>query len=376
MAPAILVEPALAGFDVLRLPFLGPFLRWRHARLAVAARRDGPRRWSVIADGLFGTQVAAMNLAGVLPWIHWRGFLVLGLLAAGNVSCMACPFLVPRTLARRWLPAGSAGRGGCASKWPSVVLLAPVLLGVRGVRPLGQPAVDGLDRDRLFRGGLRRRRPVSRGVVLQVPLPDRPVQLRAVADFAAGGEGPRPAESATPAGRRTASGATPRRASPAANWACTCRGRAGNLDCTFCLDCVHACPHDNVGILAVAPGHDLWNETHHSGIGRLQDRPDVAALILVLVFAAFANAAGMTGPVLAWQERLAAPAGAADSDRDHHGVLPLRAPRSARVERRSGDRPEPAVGPRRRAWRRRRGSRMPWSPWASACGWRTTVITC
>ena len=24
------------------------------------------------------------------------------------------------------------------------------------------------------------------------------------------------------------------------------------MDCTFCLDCIHACPHDNVGILAVA----------------------------------------------------------------------------------------------------------------------------
>ena len=53
----------------------------------------------VILDGLFGPQVGAMNLAGVLPWIHWRGFLILGLLAAGNVFCMACPFMLPRTLA-------------------------------------------------------------------------------------------------------------------------------------------------------------------------------------------------------------------------------------------------------------------------------------
>ena len=26
--------------------------------------------------------------------------------------------------------------------------------------------------------------------------------------------------------------------------------KVGNMDCTFCLDCVHACPHDNVGILS------------------------------------------------------------------------------------------------------------------------------
>src|SRR5262249_50018896 len=59
----------------------------------------------VIYDGLRGPQVGAMNLAGVLPWIHWRGLVVLGLLVAGNVFCMGCPFLLPRTLARRWLPA-------------------------------------------------------------------------------------------------------------------------------------------------------------------------------------------------------------------------------------------------------------------------------
>ena len=80
--------------------------------------------------------------------------------------------------------------------------------------------------------------------------------------------------------------------------------KAGNLDCTFCLDCVHACPHDNVGILAVLPGRDLGNDANHSGIGRLGERPDLAALVLVLVFGAFANAAGMVAPVVDWQDRL------------------------------------------------------------------------
>ncbi len=77
----------------------------------------------VIVDGLFGPQVGAMNLAGVLPWIHWRGFLVLGLLAAGNVFCMACPFMLPRTLARRWLPARLRWPRRLRSKWPAVILL-------------------------------------------------------------------------------------------------------------------------------------------------------------------------------------------------------------------------------------------------------------
>src|SRR5262249_38676132 len=81
------------GFDLLRVPLLGRFLKWRHARLALQfplLLLTG----LVIIDGLYGPQVGALNLAGVLPWIHWRGLLIIGLLAAGNVFCMGCPFLL------------------------------------------------------------------------------------------------------------------------------------------------------------------------------------------------------------------------------------------------------------------------------------------
>ena len=33
--------------------------------------------------------------------------------------------------------------------------------------------------------------------------------------------------------------------------------KVGNLDCTFCLDCVQACPHDNVGIISRLPADEL-----------------------------------------------------------------------------------------------------------------------
>jgi len=46
-----------------------------------------------------------MNLAGVLPWTHWRGLTVLSLLIAGNIFCFACPFNFARELGRRILPA-------------------------------------------------------------------------------------------------------------------------------------------------------------------------------------------------------------------------------------------------------------------------------
>ena len=69
-----------------------------------------------------------MNLAGVLPWIHWRGLLILGLLVAGNVFCMACPFTLPRTLARRWFPAGRPWPRWLRSKWLAVGLIGLVFV--------------------------------------------------------------------------------------------------------------------------------------------------------------------------------------------------------------------------------------------------------
>jgi hypothetical protein len=58
-----------------------------------------------------------------------------------------------------------------------------------------------------------------------------------------------------------------------------------------------------VGILQAAPGQSLFEGRHSSGIGRLSRRPDVAALVLILVFGAFLNAAGMTVPVMTWMHR-------------------------------------------------------------------------
>ena len=147
------VEPA--AFDLLRVPLLGRFLRWRHARLSLQV----PLlllAGLIVYDGFRGPPVGAMNLAGVLPWIHWRGLVILGLLAAGNVFCMACPFMVPRTLARRWLPQGRSWPRRLRNKWLAVALARGLPVGLRGVRSLGQPMVDRLDRPGLLRGRLRR----------------------------------------------------------------------------------------------------------------------------------------------------------------------------------------------------------------------------
>src|ERR1700726_4003773 len=69
------------------------------------------------------------------------------------------------------------------------------------------------------------------------------------------------------------------------------------MDCTFCMDCVHACPHDNVGLIGVSPGKDLGTGGHRPSVGPFASRFDLAVLVLILVFGALANAAGMIAPV-------------------------------------------------------------------------------
>jgi hypothetical protein len=77
------------------------------------------------------------------------------------------------------------------------------------------------------------------------------------------------------------------------------------MDCTFCLDCVHACPYANVGIQPRLPGSELWVDPLRSGIGRFSRRPDVAALVALFTFGALLNAFAMVSPVYVLEEWLA-----------------------------------------------------------------------
>ena len=64
----------------------------------------------MIFDGLVGPQLAPKNLATVGAWLHYRGLVVLALLVAGNLFCMACPFMLPRQ-AGWWLRKRLGGEG-------------------------------------------------------------------------------------------------------------------------------------------------------------------------------------------------------------------------------------------------------------------------
>jgi hypothetical protein len=81
--------------------------------------------------------------------------------------------------------------------------------------------------------------------------------------------------------------------------------KVGNMDCTFCLDCIHACPYDNIGISTRMPAGELWADPWRSGIGRFSRRTDLAALAVLFTFGALLNAFAMVAPVYALEEWLA-----------------------------------------------------------------------
>jgi cytochrome c oxidase assembly factor CtaG len=293
-------SPLAPGFDLLRVPLLARFLKWRHARLALQLPLLALAA-VLILDGLRGPQVGALNLAGVLPWIHWRGLVILSLLAAGNVFCMACPFLLPRTLARRWLPRGRSWPRWLRGKWLAVLLLVLFLWAYEALSLWDSPwwtawlalayfalafVIDGFFRGAAFCKYLC---PIGQFNFVQSLASPLEVKVR---------------DPDVCAACRTRDCIRGRAGIPGCELHLYQPRKAGNMDCTFCLDCIHACPHDNIGILARPPGQELWHGATRPGVGRLGKRPDVAVLIVILVFGAFVNAAGMVGPVVAWRDQV------------------------------------------------------------------------
>jgi cytochrome c oxidase assembly factor CtaG/polyferredoxin len=311
LSPAIYHSPPTthSSLDILQLPLIGRFLRWRHARLWMQVPIV-VLTVVIIFDGLRGPRIGAMNLAGVLPWIHWRGFVILGLLVMGNIFCMACPFTVPRTLARRWLRQGRSWPRWLRTKWFAVSLLVLFLWAYETFSLWDSPwwtawiivgyfvavfVIDGFFRGATF---CKYVCPIGQFNFVQSLL--SPLEIKACDPQVC-------AECQTKDCIRGRDGI------PGCELQLFLPRKSSNMDCTFCLDCIHACPHDNIGILAELPAKTLWHDSFRSGIGRFAKRPDLAALIVVLTFGAFANAAGMVAPVLEFRDHLTSLSGVSGS---------------------------------------------------------------
>lgn len=324
-------RPTLAG------ALLGPALRHRWIREGV--------RWTafgllvvVCVDGWFGPQEAPANLAGTLPWTHARGVLVIGILLVGNLACMGCPFMAPRGLLRRFVRPNRPFPKTLRSKWLAVGLVALWLAGYEAFDLWASPmatawilagyvaallAVDAFFSGASFckhvcplgqlHGALAETAPVEVGV-RDAAVCERCTTMECIRGVPARAAVPAPSPTSSAASLALPVLATPRSAPaiPGCELHLAQPRKRGNLDCTFCMDCAHACPHHNVTLVDRRTVEDLADDPPRSGVGRVSRRLDLAMLAATLVFGAFANALGMTEPLVAEMLRLSASLGLPD----------------------------------------------------------------
>lgn len=291
-------RPAASGsapqpFDLLRAPLAGPILRSRYGRRGLQAFSLAAI-FAVIFDGLFGVQLGPMNMAGALLWNIIRPLSLILLLLVANVFCMACPFTLPREIVRRLGIPQLRWPDRLSTKWPAAMLMVlffwayeqfALWSSPRGTAWLliGYVATASII-NAVFRGASFCKYVCPVGQFSFIASLFAPFELgvrskRACShcethDCVRGNDSQRGCELKLYLPRK-----------------------AGNLDCTLCMDCVKACPHDNVALGLQSPLRDLARDPVRSSLGRISSRPDLAVLVLVVVFSSLANAAVMIKPV-------------------------------------------------------------------------------
>lgn len=299
-----LVEPRQAlyhpplRFDVLHLPLLGPLLRWRWSRLvfqlallAVAAL--------IVYDGFSGPQLAPANSATVLAWVHYRGLVILALLLVGNLFCFACPFTLPRTLARKLSISGRRLPSALRNKWVSIAALMSIFWLYEWLDLWASPLLTAwvalayflvaFTLEAIFTESPFCKYVCPLGAFNFVYSTASPLQIRAVeASVCRSCKGKECIN-----GSETVLGCGTELFVP------TLRS---NMDCVFCLDCARACPYDNV---ALAPRSPLTEASER----RWPARWDLAFLIVSLTFMGLLNAFGMVPPVYTLLDKMRAALG-------------------------------------------------------------------
>lgn len=257
----------------------------------------------MVLHGLFGPSLAPKNLATTLTWLHFRGLLVLVILAAGNFFCFACPFMAVRNAARRFIHPWLSWPRSLRNKWLSLALLVAFLFVYELYDLWASPwwtawlivgyFATALLVDSVFKHATFCKFVCPIGQFNFVASLLSPLEVKVRDQGICGGCATRDCIK----GQRA----------PSSELVVIQRGcelalfqprKVGNMDCTFCLDCVQACPHDNVGITSRLPATELLSpDTQRSGIGYFSRRKDLSALVVVFTFAALLNAFGMVSPV-------------------------------------------------------------------------------
>ena len=296
--------------DVLKLPLLGRFLRGRYGRLVLQI----PLTFAAIAlmiDGFVGPQSAARNLATVGAWVHYRGIVVVVLLLAGNLFCMGCPFTLPRSLAKRLSLSGRRFPKALRGKWLAVFSLFVLFFLYEHLDLWASPwltawviafyfgasfVLEAIFTESAF---CKYVCPLGSFNFVYSTLSPTQIEVKSadVCAVCVGKECVNGSYARQPVIRIDEIGQGGQlevRHGPQGTPGCGTLLFApqirSNMDCTMCLDCVRACPHDNVSLFTRRPGREL---------GQMNNAPrrwDSAFLPIALGFMGISNAFGMVPP--------------------------------------------------------------------------------
>jgi polyferredoxin len=285
-------------FDLLRAPLLGSFLRWKHNRTLMQMLLFGLAA-VIIVDGLFGSPLAAKNVATVAAWVHYRGLVVLALLLAGNLFCASCPFILPRKLAK-WL--GRPGRRWppfLRNKWLALAGLVGIVYFYELYDLWASPWLTAWVTVAYFAVAFVLEGFFTRNsfCLYVCPLGTFNFLYSTVSPLHITAKSLQTCRDCK--GHECVNGSATQQGCQLELFVPTMRG---NLDCTFCLDCIKACPYDNVALAIRPPGDELFRQSW-------PHRLDLALLAILAAFLGAINAFGMTPPVYRLERWLAAQLG-------------------------------------------------------------------
>jgi ferredoxin len=286
--------------DLLAVPGVRHFLLWKHSRTAVQIVLFALAAIMVI-DGLVGNQLAARNSATVGSWVHYRGFIVVALLLAGNLFCAGCPFILPRKLAR-WL-------GRPVRRWPRVLrnkwLALASLLGILFLYELydlwSSPWLTAWVIVAYFLTAFVLEMVFTRDSFCMYVCP------LGTFNFLYSTVSPLQITNRSMDVCRNCVGHDCINGHWDANDNLIQQGCQlelyvptikTNLDCTLCMDCAKACPHDNVALVTRPPGDELFRQSW-------PNRLDLALLAVIAACVGLVNAFAMTSPVYALEQWMA-----------------------------------------------------------------------
>jgi polyferredoxin len=280
----------LVGKDLLEVPLLGRFLRWRHFNTLLLTPTLLIFAFIVLA-GLFGEQ-ATSNPAILLTWILWWPAVIFTFFLVGRIWCTICPFGYLGDVAQKVATWGKKAPRILKNMWWRLALF----LALTWITTL--LALDKVPRSTAYLALA-----LTSGAVVLAVLYEKRVFCRYVCPV--GGifglySMTAPVHLSVKDKHICQTECTGKDCHVACGWFQFPAAMERGAECNLCLDCVRACPHDNLALNTQPFAADLVQfQPHRKSL-------DEAATVAAILGVSLLQTAVMLNAWQSWQAELAA----------------------------------------------------------------------